>query len=252
MNSPLALAPHHVSSVAVSDTAHFHDEIATVVHDLGSPTAAIISLAESLLAGLDGPLTEKQKYRIGRIQTAAGYLLQLGSNLLAAARLDQGRVQLDLARRDLTEVVRDAAELARPLARAKDIQIDVQPMSAIVTSDVDVLKLNRVMSNLLVNAIKFSSPGTSVDVSVRTEGECAVIAVSDHGPGIPAAETKRLFRKFSTTSVAATRGERGTGLGLYIAQRLVQLHGGSIRLRTEEGRGSTFEVVLPSRVMAHA
>lgn len=224
------------------------EEVVTMIHDLASPTATIISMADGMLAGLDGPLNERQRERLQRIQRVANYLLQLGRDVLTAARLDQGRVSLLLERHNLVDLTSAAVEMARPQARAKDVQVRVLPCSAAVEAEVDELKMTRVLSNLIFNAIKFSSPGQSVEASVRTEGDCAVIAVRDTGPGIPEHETPKLFRKFSTTSVSATRGERGTGLGLYIAQRIVQLHGGSIRVRTEVGRGSTFEVVLPSHL----
>lgn len=221
------------------------EHVAALVHDLASPTAAIVTIAEAMLSGIGGALNDQQRDHVARIHRIASYLIDLGRDVLTAARLEAGQEHVRSTRVDIAQTLGKAVEIAAPRAEAKGIELRVGELPRRVAARGDPIALLRVVNNLVSNAIKFSPPSAHVDVGVRVEGDDVVITVADNGPGIPADETPRLFQKFSTTSVQATRGERGSGLGLYIARRLTELQHGSIRVRTARGWGTSFEVQLP-------
>ena len=136
-------------------------------------------------------------------------------------------------------------ELNRLLAGRKQIDITLSKEEAIPTLRIDAAKIEQVLNNLISNAIKFSYPNSTVEVSVgKREGE-VVVAVRDEGQGIPPAELERLFIPFENISVRSTAGENSTGLGLAIARRIVEGHGGQIWVRSQVGAGSTFAFSLP-------
>jgi signal transduction histidine kinase len=220
------------------------EQIATLVHDLGSPTATIVSIADAMLSGMDGELTDPQRKHLNRIREIGRYLLDLGRDVLAVAGLDGGSTAVLPRPVDVGRVLRTALDISSPRAAAKSIQLKIEeprPIEALA----DPKALLRVVDNLVSNAIKFSPPGAKVVLGVREHGGHVAVSVTDNGPGIPADETPLLFQKFSTTSVRATKGERGSGLGLYIARRLTELQGGAIHVRTARGWGTSFEVELP-------
>jgi signal transduction histidine kinase len=132
------------------------------------------------------------------------------------------------------------------LAAKKHIHLTFDaPDSLDLTLEADGPKLEQVLNNLIGNALKFSPPGAGVEVRLVRDGDRAVVSVRDQGPGIPAAEVGKLFRFFQKTSVRSTGGERSSGLGLAIARKIVEGHGGAIWVETEAGRGSTFSFALP-------
>ena len=131
------------------------------------------------------------------------------------------------------------------LAGRKNIRISLDVPRERIEINADAAKIEQVLSNLTSNAIKFSSAGTAIKVSVRATPMTVEFSVEDQGPGIPEEELRLLFRPFSTTSVQATDGERSTGLGLAIAQRIIEGHGGEIRVESQVGSGSKFRVILP-------
>jgi signal transduction histidine kinase len=136
-------------------------------------------------------------------------------------------------------------EFNRLLARQKQIEIMLSREEGIPTLRVDAPKIEQVLNNLIGNAIKFSHPKTTVEVRAARRERDVVIDVRDEGQGIPAGELDRLFIPFESHSVKSTGGEPSTGLGLAIAKRIVEGHGGEIRVRSEVGVGSTFSFSLP-------
>ena len=111
--------------------------------------------------------------------------------------------------------------------------------------EVDEGQMVQVINNLVINALKFSPPGSTITIFAARQGDRVVTRVADQGRGIPAEELPQLFKPFRTTSARAYRGERGTGLGLTIAHEIIRGHGGTIRVQSSVGRGTTFEIVLP-------
>jgi signal transduction histidine kinase len=163
-------------------------------------------------------------------------------DLLFLARVDGGGLSLELDRADVAELAASAVASARPLAAAKDVGLEFEgERSARVL--VDANRISQVFDNLVSNAIKFTPPGGTVKVTVRSDDAATVVSVADTGYGIPTTEQSRLFERFFRSS--ATSHLPGTGLGLAIAHAIVESHGGSITCRSEEGEGTTFTLSLP-------
>lgn len=214
-------------------------------HDLRTPLAAILGYARFMVGQQGAALAQQHRMFLDRIVTSAEFMLRLIDDLLDIAQIEAGQLRLRREEADVEVVLRGAAEIAGALGRPKRVGVSFACPRPLPRLLVDPVKIEQVMNNLLGNAIKFSPPGTCVEVRADLrEGELSV-AVADQGPGIPSEERDRLFQPFSTTSVRASGGEKSTGLGLAIAKRIVEAHGGALRVDSEVGRGSTFSFTLP-------
>ncbi|MFW6097821.1 MAG: sensor histidine kinase [Chloroflexota bacterium] len=215
-------------------------------HDLRNPLQAIQGFAEFLRDNDDTLPVEERRELLEIILRSSRFMGELVNDLLDVARIESGKLALNLAALDLVELARKNVELNRTLAAGKGIELQLEceqlpPISA------DHNKIEQVFNNLISNAIKYSHPDSRVTVSLTHPAEDHVlIAVSDEGQGIPADQLDRLFRPFSTTTVRGTGGEKSTGLGLVIVRKIVEGHGGTIRVESEVGVGSTFYVTLPA------
>jgi two-component system OmpR family sensor kinase len=167
-------------------------------------------------------------------------------NLLELARIDEGRVALELADVDLRDLALAAAEAVGALAAAKDLEVRASGEAAPARADEE--RLARVIGNLLGNAIKYAPPGTVIEVSTRVEGGDALLAVRDLGPGIPAGMLGTIFDRFVRADAARASEAGGSGLGLAIAREIVEAHGGSIWVESTEGAGATFTFAIPKRL----
>ena len=217
-----------------------------VSHDLRNPIAAIGGLARLLSAGIAGPLTPQQTVLAGRIEKSTVFMRALIDDLLDLSAIESGKVRLETAPFDLAACVRENVEIAGLVASEKGIAIEVAAVGNVEVV-ADERKIQQVISNLLSNAIKYSWPDSRVLVVVRADDERARVEVADRGQGIPVEEQTNLFRPFGRTSVRATSGEKSTGLGLAIARRILEAHGGQIGLESTPGAGSTFFFELPRR-----
>jgi two-component system sensor histidine kinase/response regulator len=168
------------------------------------------------------------------ILSSSGFMLRLLENLLDVSQIEAGELRLDRRPTDLAAVVARNVDLNRVVAAAKQIEVRLR-------AD----RMEQVLNNLVSNAVKFSRPGTAVEVRVERRAGEVVLSVADQGEGIPPDEVDRLFKRFSRTSVRATGGEKSTGLGLVIAKQVVDGHGGRIWVESVVGEGSTFSVALP-------
>lgn len=211
-------------------------------HDLRNPLSAVLGYSTFLsAAGLDPRLARFAE----NTRASASYMLSLVESLLDVSRIEAGRLDLRLAAADFVDLARRRVELNEILAERKGIALRFQWDGAALPVLVDVVKMEQVIENLLGNALKFSPSDTTVTVRAWREGDQAVLEVCDQGPGIPAEEQSRLFQPFGRTSVRPTGGEKSTGLGLSIARRIVEGHGGRIEVSSECGVGSTFRVRVP-------
>jgi len=213
--------------------------VANVTHDLRTPLTAIQGAAANLLDGIAGPLSSDQSEYVEIVRDHTTRLAGTVDELLRAARLRGGQVELQAAPLDLCSVVADIVASLQPLARERHIQLEVQGCDARVVADRD--KLRRAVENLISNALKFTDDDGRVSVQVRPEQDAVEVSVEDTGNGIPAEDLPRLFERFYRGS----SGKPGTGLGLSIARNLIRLHGGDITVASEVGRGSVFCVRLP-------
>ncbi|MDQ1592983.1 MAG: hypothetical protein QOG71_3610 [Pyrinomonadaceae bacterium] len=236
------------ANARLHELAEMREEfLAVTTHDLRSPLTVISGVISFFTSGRLGELSPEQKNMVSMMERNTQNLIELVNDLLDAAKLESGSLQLELADVDLPALVREICEPFEQLAREKgltlkqeDAPADLPPVRA------DRPKLRRAVVNLLSNALKFTPTGGSVTVSVeRVGGDAVRLSVTDTGVGIAADDLPSLFDKFEQARHRATRGEKGTGLGLYITRQLVELHGGTINVESEVGRGSTFSFTLP-------
>ncbi len=213
-------------------------------HDLRNPLGVIRGFAEYLLEDAAGVLDEEQIEFLGIIQESSDFMLKLVDDLLDVAQIESGKLHLELLPADLVGVIKRNVALNRALAARKEIEIVFEPEKALPVVEVDAPKIEQVLNNLLSNAVKFSYPGSQIWVRLVREGDEVLLTVEDEGQGIPEDEIGKLFQPFQRTSVQSTAGESSTGLGLAIARRIVNGHGGEIWVESEVGRGSTFYVSL--------
>lgn len=214
-----------------------------VTHDLRTPLTAIQGASDNLLDGIAGALSADQREYVEIVRDHTTRLARTVNELLQAARIQGGQVELEPAPLDLCSVVADIVSSLQPLARERGIQLEVQGCDARVVADRD--KLRRAVENLVSNALKFTDDEGRVSVEVTPQQDAVEVSVQDTGNGIPEEELPRLFERF----YRGASGKPGTGLGLSIARNLVRLHGGDITVASELGRGSIFRVRVPREAM---
>jgi len=214
-------------------------------HDLRNPLNAVQMYSEFLSDEASEVLTPEQLEFVSIIHSSSQFMLRLVNDLLNVAKIESGKLELELATTDLVAMVERNVTLNRAIASKKQINLIFQHDNDIPLVQIDVAKIEQVLNNLIVNAIKFSNPGRVVNVRVARSGKETVISVNDQGQGIPANEIEKLFKPFQRTSVRSTRGEESTGLGLAIVRKIVMGHQGRVWVESEVGKGSTFYVALP-------
>lgn len=220
------------------------DFIGNVSHELRTPLASIRAMVETLEdTDLDDRETVTEFMR--RIRQQVNRLSTLVHELLDLSRIESGGAALSPEQVDLREVAAEAASLLRMRAELAGIRIELPPESPVVTVEADRPSLLRIASNLLDNAIKYGREGTSVNVSIRDEGDVVALAIHDDGPGIEEQALPRVFERFYKGDTSRT-GE-GVGLGLAIVKHLVRAHGGTAEVESQPGHGATFTVRLPRR-----
>ena len=218
--------------------------LSTVSHELRTPLNAILGWSRMLTkAPRDADFVARG---LAVIDRNARTQAQLVDDLLDVSRITSGTLRLQQERVDLTRPLRDAVEVVRPSADAKRVAISVHVPAEPVVVVGDATRLQQVAWNVLSNAVKFTPEGGAVSVGVKTTATAAVIEVADTGIGIDPAFMPRLFERFSQGDESATRSYQGLGIGLAIAQHIVQLHGGTIAAHSEgPGRGATFRIAIP-------
>jgi signal transduction histidine kinase len=218
--------------------------LANMSHELRTPLNAIINFADVLRDASAGPLTPRQARYLEDIHAAGRHLLVLITDILDLARIEAGRMDLEAQPVGLTACLEEGLSVVRERARAKGVSLSLEVDQDAEEIEADARKLRQVVFNLLANAVRFTPSGGAVAVTARRAPGQVEIAVADTGVGIAPADQERVFGEFEQ---AGPPGERqgGTGLGLALARRLVELHGGRILLESAPGRGSTFTVVLP-------
>ncbi|MBC7911168.1 MAG: hypothetical protein H7Y30_11740, partial [Pyrinomonadaceae bacterium] len=220
--------------------------LALTTHDLRSPLAVISGVISFFTSGRLGELSPEQKNMVSMMERNTQSLIELVNDLLDASKLESGTMRLDVSSIDLRNVVDELRETMEPLAREKGLTLEVALSPDLPTVEADRAKLRRILVNLLSNSLKFTNRGGRVEVKAEKMGEHVMISVIDTGVGIAPDDVARLFDKYEQARSRATRGEKGTGLGLYITRQLVELHGSHIKVESEQGRGSVFSFTLPT------
>jgi two-component system phosphate regulon sensor histidine kinase PhoR len=216
-------------------------------HELRTPLTTIRLLTERLadeLVGLEVP--DRIRERVASIDVETGHLVQMVQELLELSRIEQGATTLHLDDIPPMELLTMTTARVRTFADRQGVAVRVgEPSEPLPRIRGDRERLGQLLLNLLHNAVKFSSQGGTVIASAGRSGDQVVLAVADEGIGIGRADQERIFERFYKTDRSRERSQGGTGLGLAIARHIAEAHGGSIRVESEEGRGSTFFVALP-------
>jgi signal transduction histidine kinase len=222
--------------------------LALTTHDLRSPLTVISGVISFFTSGRLGELSPEQQNMVAMMERNTQSLIELVNDLLDASKLESGTMRLDVTSIDLRGLLDELRETMEPLAKEKGILLQETLAPDLPPVEADRTKLRRILVNLLSNALKFTPKGGRVEVRAVMEGERVKLTVADTGVGIAPEDVERLFDKYEQARSRATRGEKGTGLGLYITRQLVELHGGKIQVTSELGRGSTFSFTLPRTV----
>ena len=226
---------------------HKSEFLANMSHELRTPLNAIIGFSQVLRKRMFGEINAKQEEYLDDILSSGNHLLSLINDVLDLSKVEAGQVELEVATFSLREALERGVVMVREPAVKNGVRLSLELAPDVDLVDGDERRLRQVVYNLLSNAVKFTPEGGCVDVaSSRVNGEVRV-SVTDTGPGIAPEDQERIFEEFQQTDVGVEQRE-GTGLGLALSKRLVELHGGRIWVESEPGDGSRFVFTLPIEV----
>ncbi|MUP40069.1 sensor histidine kinase [Labilibaculum euxinus] len=214
-------------------------------HDLRNPIGAIKSFSNLLLDSYHDFSDEDRIEFMELIKDSSQFSLDLINELLDISKIELGKLKLDKKEQNIQEIIENTIKINKIFAKKKNIQINFNPTISINSIWIDKNKIEQVLHNLLSNAIKYSNPDTTISVILKKNNSYIEISVTDQGVGIPDQEVKNLFTEFGTTSAKTTANESSTGLGLAIAKKIVNGHGGRIMAHSKLGEGSEFLFTLP-------
>jgi len=224
---------------------HKSDFLATMSHELRTPLNAIIGFSEVLHEQMFGELNERQLAYVDDVLEAGRHLLSLINDVLDLAKIEAGRMELDLSQVALPDLLRSAVSMHSERAGRGGIALALTTEPAEISITADERRVRQIVFNLLSNAVKFTPADGRIDVSARLDDGQVEIAVTDTGPGISPADLETIFEEFEQT--AHGKEVEGTGLGLPLSRKLVELHGGKLWVESQPDHGSTFRFTLPVR-----
>ncbi|CAG0946544.1 Alkaline phosphatase synthesis sensor protein PhoR [Anaerolineae bacterium] len=217
------------------------DRISVLSHEVRTPLAMIKGAAELLLEGKPGPLTQQQNIFLQAISQNCERTINLAEDLLTQARIEAGLFKVNLQATDLKVLTRQVRQNMKPLLEQKNQTINLDYPQVLQHIQADPRLIQQALTNLLNNAMRYTSPGGCIYVSISENDQAVIVAITDDGAGMTAAERQKLFQRFSS---GRPLGD-GTGLGLVIVKQIVELHGGRILVDTTLGQGTTFLFTLP-------
>jgi signal transduction histidine kinase len=224
---------------------HKSEFLANMSHELRTPLNAIIGFSDVLLQKMFGELNEQQADYLEDIRSSGSHLLTLINDILDLSKIEAGRMELEVAQFSLVAALNNAVTLVRERAQSHGIRLALEVAPELDTVVADERKLKQVVVNLLANAVKFTPDGGTVSLRASRDNGEVRLAVHDTGIGIAGADQQRIFEEFQQASHQTEKSREGTGLGLSLSKRMVELHGGTISVESAPGKGSTFTVALP-------
>ncbi|WP_260439673.1 hybrid sensor histidine kinase/response regulator [Humibacillus xanthopallidus] len=223
---------------------HKSEFLASMSHELRTPLNAVIGFSEVLLERMFGEVNERQEDYLRDIHSAGRHLLALLGDILDLSKIEAGRMELDLTTFPMDDVLSQAISLVRERAALHGLQLRLDSSQDLGMVTADELRLKQVLLNLLSNAVKFTPDGGRIDVRAWRDGDVVEVTVSDTGVGVDPADQERIFDSFQQGQRSASTSE-GTGLGLTLSRRIIELHGGRLWLSSSPGEGSTFGLSIP-------
>ena len=222
--------------------------LASMSHELRTPLNGILGLSEALQLDVYGTMTDKQKSTLVHIENSGRHLLELINDILDVSKIEAGKFELEMALCSLGDICQSSIQLTKGMAGKKQQNVNFNMNPASINIKADGRRLKQVLVNLLSNAVKFTPENGSLGMEVTKDevNQIVYISVWDKGIGISSEDIKKLFQPFVQLDSSLSRQQTGTGLGLTLVQRLVEMHGGSIEIQSTPGEGSRFIVALPS------
>ncbi len=218
--------------------------LANMSHELRTPLTAVIGLSDLLLMERD-PLVPRQKEYLEGISSSGRHLLALVNDVLDLAKIEAGKTELKLESIPIHDAIEEGLSTISPLATTRGVILEPVTIVAAPSVRADRVRLRQILYNLISNAVKFTDRGGRVQVRARRDNDRVSIAVMDTGVGIATRDLTRLYRSFEQLALPSGDRPAGTGLGLALTKRLVEMHGGTIDVESELGVGTTFTVRIP-------
>jgi len=219
--------------------------LATMSHELRTPLNSIIGFSDILLDQSFGELNEEQTKYVGNVLKSGKHLLELINSILDISKVEAGKIELHYEMFYLDDVFREVKTIISPQAAKKSINLQIDPAENIPKIRADKGKIKQILYNLLSNAIKFTPEGGNVRIIPSTSEDMVHVAVEDTGIGIAESDRDKLFKPFVQLDSTSNREYEGTGLGLALINKFIELHSGSLEVESEEGKGSTFTFSIP-------
>jgi len=218
-----------------------------LAHDLRNALSTLMLATSALQSLLQERVGETEASLLETLAHQGKFMASLLDTVLDLSAMESGRLPLKVEKTDLVLLAKRSVELNRIPARVKGVELAFHPVESSLIAEVDPVKMEQVLNNLIHNAVKYSDPGNKVEVRIHPSGDLAHVCVQDEGRGIRREDMEKIFEPFGTASERGTAGEKSTGLGLAIARRVVEAHGGRIWAESEPGKGSTFHFTVPLR-----
>ncbi|MCB9146110.1 MAG: PAS domain S-box protein [Anaerolineales bacterium] len=237
-----------IANAEMQRALNLKDEfLANMSHELRTPLNAILGITESLLEQISGPLNEKQQKYLQTVLESAQHLLELINDILDLAKINAGRIDLEITEITLNTVAQSSLRMIRQLALKKQLTVNLEIEENTRLIQADERRLKQMLVNLLGNAVKFTKDGGQIGLHIigDTENKTVKFIVWDTGIGISTEDIPRLFQPFMQLDAGLSRGNQGTGLGLTLVNQMALLHGGNVSVESELEKGSRFTITLP-------